>query len=82
MESEKEKRFKKKLADYTILHKKIMAGELPPRYVNCILINGWGNVFQEAVSCFLFSLFTDRAAIFNTGALNEYMPFQEAFPST
>jgi hypothetical protein len=58
-----------------------MNKELPPRYVNCVLINGWGNVFQEAVSCFLFSLFTDRAAIFNTAALDGYMPFQWAFPS-
>jgi hypothetical protein len=44
-----------------------------------VLINGWGNVFQEAISCVLFGMVSDRAAIFNTGGIDGYMPFKEAF---
>jgi hypothetical protein len=56
-----------------------MAGEVPSRYAQCILINGWGNVLQEAISCFLFAFATNRAVIFNTGGIDGYMPFKRAF---
>jgi len=68
--------FRQRLEEYTKLHKKIMNGELPPRFIQCVLINGWGNILQEAVSCFVFALVTKRAVIFNDGPLG-YMPFRE-----
>jgi hypothetical protein len=45
-ESKKEIVFKNKLNEYTIIHKKILSGELPPRFCQCVLLNGWGNVLQ------------------------------------
>eukprot|EP01116_Phalansterium_solitarium_P024205 TRINITY_DN879_c0_g2_i1.p1 TRINITY_DN879_c0_g2~~TRINITY_DN879_c0_g2_i1.p1 ORF type:complete len:480 (+),score=146.26 TRINITY_DN879_c0_g2_i1:128-1567(+) len=73
----KEEHFKRQMDEYTQLHKDIMAGTLPPRHVNCILINGWGNVIQEAISCFLFGLVSRRAIWLNTGRIRGYMPFEE-----
>ena len=58
--SEKEILFRDKLSQYSQLHKRITSGELPKRYAQCILINGWGNVLQEAISCFLFAFATNR----------------------
>eukprot|EP01116_Phalansterium_solitarium_P019912 TRINITY_DN5728_c0_g3_i1.p1 TRINITY_DN5728_c0_g3~~TRINITY_DN5728_c0_g3_i1.p1 ORF type:complete len:508 (+),score=177.98 TRINITY_DN5728_c0_g3_i1:98-1621(+) len=74
----KETHLRKWLDEYTTLHNDIMQGRKPERYVHCVLINGWGNVLQEAVSCFLFALVTERAAIFNTRPVDGYMPFQQS----
>jgi len=63
------------LQRYTLLHNDIMSGRRVPRFVHCVLINGWGNVFQEAISCLVYALAAQRAVIFNTGPLSGYMPF-------
>jgi len=76
----KERKFRAKLDKYTQLHKDIIAGEKPPRFVQCVLINGWGNVFQEAVSCMIFAMVSHRAVIFNTRNIEGYMPFREYLP--
>lgn len=69
------------LEKYTTLHKEIMAGIRPPRFIKCVLINGWGNVLQEAVSCFLVALVARRAVLFDVSPIEGYMPFREYLPA-
>jgi hypothetical protein len=64
----KEEAFQLELERYTQLHNDIMQGRQKPRFIQvrhlttelpncqCILINGWGNVFQESLSCLLFAI--------------------------
>lgn len=75
--SKKELDFRKLLDDYTIFHNEIMLGKRPPRYMKCVLLNGWGNVLQEAVSCLLFAMASERAVIFYTAPIEGYMPFRK-----
>eukprot|EP01116_Phalansterium_solitarium_P016520 TRINITY_DN3850_c0_g3_i1.p1 TRINITY_DN3850_c0_g3~~TRINITY_DN3850_c0_g3_i1.p1 ORF type:complete len:485 (-),score=191.66 TRINITY_DN3850_c0_g3_i1:281-1735(-) len=76
LELEKQQKFKDKLQEYTQIHKDIMSGVLPPRYVHCPVLNGWGNVIQEAISCFAFALVSKRAIIFDFRPVG-FMPFLE-----
>jgi hypothetical protein len=74
-DSPKTRRLREKLARYAQIHADIVAKKRPVRLAECVLINGWGNVLQEAVSCFLWGLATDRAVVFNWRGISGYMPF-------
>eukprot|EP01114_Cavostelium_apophysatum_P007545 TRINITY_DN1965_c0_g1_i1.p1 TRINITY_DN1965_c0_g1~~TRINITY_DN1965_c0_g1_i1.p1 ORF type:complete len:472 (-),score=94.78 TRINITY_DN1965_c0_g1_i1:8-1423(-) len=76
----KEAAFRKALSDYAQLHRDIIAGKKDPRFVKCILLNGYGNVLQEAISCFIFALVSNRAVLFDVSPVEGYMPFREFFP--
>ena len=55
--------------DYTNLHNQMMKDPDGAKFVECVVINGWGNAIQEMISCFLFALQTKRAIIFNINGL-------------
>eukprot|EP01116_Phalansterium_solitarium_P020001 TRINITY_DN5771_c0_g1_i2.p1 TRINITY_DN5771_c0_g1~~TRINITY_DN5771_c0_g1_i2.p1 ORF type:complete len:486 (-),score=149.99 TRINITY_DN5771_c0_g1_i2:443-1900(-) len=63
---EKEAWLLRKLDTYVEFHKNVTSGVLPPRYLACQLMNGYGNCWQLFVSCVLFAMMSDRAFFVET----------------
>eukprot|EP01116_Phalansterium_solitarium_P022135 TRINITY_DN7198_c0_g1_i1.p1 TRINITY_DN7198_c0_g1~~TRINITY_DN7198_c0_g1_i1.p1 ORF type:complete len:481 (+),score=142.10 TRINITY_DN7198_c0_g1_i1:80-1522(+) len=71
----KEEFLYKWLDDYIVFHGKITSGQLPPRYAKCSFANGYGNCWQQFVSCVLYAMMSERALILVRRSNEPFNPF-------
>eukprot|EP01116_Phalansterium_solitarium_P009718 TRINITY_DN23991_c0_g1_i1.p1 TRINITY_DN23991_c0_g1~~TRINITY_DN23991_c0_g1_i1.p1 ORF type:complete len:479 (+),score=63.09 TRINITY_DN23991_c0_g1_i1:81-1517(+) len=63
LHQQKEQYFMQVLEDYVAFHRKVTSGLLQPRYAKCEIAHGFGNAWQQLVSCVLYAIVSQRALV-------------------
>eukprot|EP01116_Phalansterium_solitarium_P014121 TRINITY_DN31653_c0_g1_i1.p1 TRINITY_DN31653_c0_g1~~TRINITY_DN31653_c0_g1_i1.p1 ORF type:complete len:480 (-),score=86.32 TRINITY_DN31653_c0_g1_i1:69-1484(-) len=72
---QKEDEFRRMLDDYVGYHNRVTSGQVAPRYARCSLAHGYGNCWQQFVSCALYAMVSKRALLLTRRFWDKTNPF-------
>eukprot|EP01116_Phalansterium_solitarium_P013000 TRINITY_DN2980_c0_g1_i1.p1 TRINITY_DN2980_c0_g1~~TRINITY_DN2980_c0_g1_i1.p1 ORF type:complete len:487 (-),score=137.56 TRINITY_DN2980_c0_g1_i1:89-1549(-) len=76
---EKEEWLRKWLDEYIDFHGQVTRGEVQQRYAKCSLAHGYGNCWQQFVSCALYAMMSKRALLLVRRSWDPGNPFMNRF---